>query len=93
MILTIDKYKFDLPYFDDEEPLSKFGGGLSAVPMNSESLDFTVRFNKSITNKAMIMFGVTEPFDDEFKSDKYRHGLAIIKTDGFLSDGRKVIGL
>ena len=94
MILTIDKYKFDLPNFDDDEKtVSKFGGNLIAAPMNNESADFAVRFQNSIRNKAMIMFGITEHIDDEFKSDKYRHGIAFIKTDGLLSDGRKVIGL
>ena len=94
MILNIDKYNFDLPNFDDDEKtISKLGGNLRAVPMNSKSMDFAVRFQNSIGSKVMKMFGITEPIDKEFKSNKYRHGIAFIKTDGLLSDGRKATGL
>ena len=95
MILTIDKYKFECPYFEeDKKLLSRFGGKLRSIPINKSSSDWVVRFSETITDKMLSLYGGPSPkIDKEFTTDKYKHGLAFIKVDGLLSDGRKVIGL
>lgn len=95
MILTIGKYKFECPYFEEEKKLlSAFGGRLRVVPINKSSFDWAVRFSEAITNKALSLYGGAAPkLDKEFTTDKYKHGLAFIKVNGSLSNGQSVVGL